>query len=93
MFASLPRWSVLGVSLVGAIEIMIEQTTNQRFKEIIQKVGDDVRKVSQLSAALAGFPDVFPILMVHMIEAGEIAAVCWRQYYIVWQSSTRRIIA
>jgi len=60
-----------GVSLVGAIEIMIEQTTNQRFKEIIQKVGDDVRKGLQLSAALAGFPDVFPILMVHMIEAGE----------------------
>ena len=52
-----------GVSLVGAIEIMIEQTTNQRFKEIIQKVGDDVRKGLQLSAALAGFPDVFPILM------------------------------
>ena len=37
-----------GVSLVGAIEIMIEQTTNQRFKEIIQKVGDDVRKGLQL---------------------------------------------
>ncbi|MHC1714064.1 MAG: type II secretion system F family protein [Acidaminococcaceae bacterium] len=69
--ASLPRWSVPVLLLVGAIEIMIEQTTNQRFKEIIQKVGDDVRKGLQLSAALAGFPDVFPILMVHMIEAGE----------------------
>ena len=60
-----------GVSLVGAIEIMVEQTTNQRFKAIIQKVGDEVRKGSQLSAALATYPEVFPILMVHMIEAGE----------------------
>ena len=64
-----------GVSLVGALEIMIEQTTNLRFKDIIQKVGDDVRKGAQLSGALAGYPDVFPILMIHMIEAGEAGGV------------------
>lgn len=60
-----------GVSLIGALEIMGEQTTNQRFKEIIKKVGDDVKKGSPLSAALAEVPEVFPVLMIHMIEAGE----------------------
>jgi len=60
-----------GVSLIGALEIMAEQTTNKRFREIIVKLSEEVRKGAPLSVALAGYPDVFPVLTIHMIEAGE----------------------
>ena len=59
------------VSLIGAMEILVAQTTNIKFKGIIQKVAEDVRTGSPLSAAMAVYPAVFPELMIHMIEAGE----------------------
>lgn len=59
------------VSLIGAMEILVEQTTNNKLKGIIQKVAEDVRTGSPLSVAMAVYPTVFPELMIHMIEAGE----------------------
>jgi type IV pilus assembly protein PilC len=61
-----------GLSLLRALTILGEQTSNRRLGEIIVQVRAEVEKGTSLSAALARHPKVFNRLYVSMVRAGEI---------------------
>ena len=61
-----------GLSLLRALTILGEQTSNRRLGEVIIQVRAEVEKGTSLSAALARHPKVFNRLYVSMVRAGEI---------------------
>ncbi len=60
-----------GIPLLEALEILAEQVENQGFSRVISRCVEKVRAGSDLSAALADHPGVFPDVYVSMIRAGE----------------------
>lgn len=62
-----------GVTIVNCLDILKQQVEHKRFKKIITDLYEDVQKGFTFSEALGQHPDVFPPLMVHMVEAGEIS--------------------
>ena len=60
-----------GIPLLECLEIMTEQTENAGFGAVLQEVVQSVRSGSDLSAALAAHPRVFPRIYVNMVQAGE----------------------
>lgn len=61
-----------GLSLMRALNILAEQTTNKKLAEVLGEVRNAVESGHALSGALAEHPDVFPPLMVNMVRAGEV---------------------
>jgi type IV pilus assembly protein PilC len=61
-----------GLSLLRALTILGEQTSNRRLGEVLTQVRAEVEKGTSLSAALAKHPKVFNRLYVSMVRAGEI---------------------
>jgi type IV pilus assembly protein PilC len=61
-----------GLSLLRALTILGEQTSNRRLGEVITQVRAEVEKGTSLSAALAKHPKIFNRLYVSMVRAGEI---------------------
>jgi len=61
-----------GLSLLRALTILGEQTSNRRLGEVILQVRAEVEQGTSLSAALAKHPKVFNRLYVSMVRAGEI---------------------
>ncbi|MBP2635077.1 MAG: epsF [Firmicutes bacterium] len=64
-----------GVPLVTCLSIIIDQTNNARIKTALQNVYKKVKEGEAFSLALAEHPGVFPVMMVKMVEAGEIGGV------------------
>ncbi len=60
-----------GLTVTIALHTLADQTTNKRFKKIIQQIEIEVEKGDTLSDTLAKYPKVFPELFVNMIRAGE----------------------
>ncbi len=60
-----------GVSLVEALDMLAEQTENKIFAKAIAETSREIQKGENLAAAMARQPDIFPALMVSMVEAGE----------------------
>lgn len=60
-----------GLSVSRALVIMQRQTKNPKLKKILFDIDDSVRKGSSLSMALSKFPNVFPPLMISMVQSGE----------------------
>lgn len=60
-----------GVSLPRALEILIEQTKNKRFKKVISEIKKAVFQGKNFSQALSRYPDIFDELFVNMIKVGE----------------------
>jgi MSHA biogenesis protein MshG len=60
-----------GVPLQNALTVLSEQTTNPKFREIIQQIIDQIQEGKSLSGAMAKFPKTFDTLYVHMVESGE----------------------
>ena len=61
-----------GLSLLRALTILGEQTSNRHLGEVIIQVRAEVEKGTSLSAAMAKHPKVFNRLYVSMVRAGEI---------------------
>ena len=61
-----------GLSLLRALTILGEQTSNRRLGEVILQVRVEVEKGTSLSAAMARHPKVFNRLYISMVRAGEI---------------------
>jgi type IV pilus assembly protein PilC len=61
-----------GLSLLRALTILGEQTSNRRLAEVITLVRAEVEKGASLSGSLAKHPKVFNRLYVSMVRAGEI---------------------
>lgn len=60
-----------GVDIVTSLELLQEQTTNNKFKEIIDQVASDIRGGSSLSMALSKHPKIFSQVYHRAIAAGE----------------------
>lgn len=60
-----------GVPLTRALKTLSEQTNNEKFKEILNKISEDIARGESFSSALSKHPDVFPELFYNMIKIGE----------------------
>ena len=56
-----------------AIEALGDQTKNISFRDKIYKIAKDVREGTQLSKALAQYPNVFGVFYVNMVRSGEVS--------------------
>lgn len=59
-----------GISVMRGLEIVKEQTENQKMKTTLEEVFNDVQKGKNLSGAMAKHT-VFPSMLISMIEVGE----------------------
>jgi type IV pilus assembly protein PilC len=64
-----------GLSLVRTMNILEQQTTNRRLREIIVQIRLDVEAGRPLSDAMAKHPKAFSSLYVNMVKAGETGGV------------------
>jgi MSHA biogenesis protein MshG len=60
-----------GLPLLTGLRSLKEQTSNQRFKEILEEIGLQIEGGNTLFGAMSKYPDVFPLVYVNMIRAGE----------------------
>lgn len=60
-----------GVTIVGCLDILRQQTQNKRLRSVTDELYEGVQKGLTLSQSLKKHPDVFPDLMTQMVEAGE----------------------
>lgn len=64
-----------GISLVVSLQILIDQTQSKKLKETLQAIYQAVQGGETLSQAMSAHDTVFPIVMIAMIEAGELGGV------------------
>lgn len=64
-----------GVSIVQAISVLVEQTEKQRLKNALREVLGEVQTGETFSGALKQHPKIFPVVMISMIEAGELGGI------------------
>jgi type IV pilus assembly protein PilC len=62
-----------GISITRCLQILVKQTTNQKFKIILADVASQVEQGKTLGDALGKFPDVFPDIAVSMVKVGELS--------------------
>jgi type IV pilus assembly protein PilC len=62
-----------GIPLMEALEILHAQTENPRFAIVLDRVVEDIRAGSDLSAAMSKYPTVFSNIYLAMIRAGEVS--------------------
>lgn len=62
-----------GVSLIGCLDLLKKQTENVTLKDALMKTYEDVQKGKTMSESMKAYSKVFPVLLVSMIEAGEVS--------------------
>lgn len=60
-----------GLSISRALEVLIRQAQNEKFKKIIRQVLDDLTKGKTLSESMGQYAGVFPPFYIAMLKAGE----------------------
>lgn len=60
-----------GIPIVQALEIVSETLGNFYFKEAILKAMGEVKKGGKFSKALKPYQNIYPLIMLQMIEVGE----------------------
>lgn len=64
-----------GMPLLPSLSTICEQTTNKKFKVILEDVRQSVQGGESLSDAMAKYPAVFSELFVSMIKVGEAGGI------------------
>ena len=64
-----------GMSILRAFHVLEDQTENEKLKEILSQVRQDVEAGISLSDALERYPDVFNQLYIAMVRTGETAGM------------------
>ncbi|MEX1178147.1 MAG: type II secretion system F family protein [Nitriliruptor sp.] len=64
-----------GLALIRALSILAEQTENDKLREAIVEIREDIQRGQSLSVAIAKHDKVFPKLYVAMVRAGETAGM------------------
>lgn len=64
-----------GLPLLRALEVMIRQERNLRFKACLEQIADQVKSGNSFSDGLTQHPKIFDRLYVNMIRAGEAGGV------------------
>jgi type IV pilus assembly protein PilC len=62
-----------GVPILTSLDILRKQTENARMRQTVGELYEEVQKGNSLSSVMAVHGEVFPELLVNMIEAGEIS--------------------
>jgi type IV pilus assembly protein PilC len=62
-----------GLGIVPCLEILVSQTENKTFKNAIADTFEEVQKGSTLSESLKQHADIFPTILISMVEAGEVS--------------------
>ncbi|EHJ01426.1 Type II secretion system F domain containing protein [Clostridium sp. DL-VIII] len=60
-----------GVPILACLEILSDQVENQKLKETIKAVNEDVEKGEVLSDSMRKHLDVFPELLISLVASGE----------------------
>ena len=61
-----------GIPLNRAIDIQIAQTDNKTMQNALLYASAQIKQGASFSKAMKQFPKVFPVLLVNMVEAGEM---------------------
>ncbi len=64
-----------GLPLVQSLNILAQQTENQKLKDVTRSVVFDVEAGNTLADAFAKHPSAFPALYVNMVAAGEAGGI------------------
>ncbi len=64
-----------GISIVGSLVVLEEQTEDKHLAEVIRQIRSDVEGGALLSQAMSRHPQVFNRLYVAMVETGEAAGI------------------
>lgn len=64
-----------GVPILNSLFLLKEQTKDKSLRHVLAQVAEELQKGNSLSQALGRHPNIFPPLMVNMVEAGEIGGV------------------
>ncbi len=64
-----------GISVVGALVVLEEQTEDTGLRDVIEQLRTDVEAGMLLSQAMAKHPKVFNRLYIAMVETGEAAGI------------------
>lgn len=62
-----------GVQIDNCLTILAEQLTHPQLKQAIAQVGDDVKRGESLADSMAIHNEVFPELLLKMIQSGEMS--------------------
>lgn len=62
-----------GVTIINCLDILRQQTQNKRLRRVIGEIYEDVQKGLTFSEALKNHGNVFPELLINMVEAGEVS--------------------
>lgn len=62
-----------GISLIECLDILRKQTDNSYFRTVIDEMYEDVQKGMALSKSMKKFNDVFPEILINMVESGEVS--------------------
>jgi type IV pilus assembly protein PilC len=64
-----------GISLSSSLTTICEQTTNKKFKLLLEDISRSVQQGASFSQALSKYPQVFSELFISMVEVGETAGM------------------
>jgi type IV pilus assembly protein PilC len=62
-----------GISISRCLQILVKQTHNKKFQDILTDVYNQVQQGKGLSDALGKYPEVFPNIVTSMIKIGELS--------------------
>ncbi len=62
-----------GINLITCLDILRTQLTNRTLREAVADMYEDIQKGLNLSAAMMKHSEVFPSLLISMVEAGEVS--------------------
>jgi type IV pilus assembly protein PilC len=60
-----------GLVLSEAVDILSEQQSKKRFKEVLEEISADLKGGLSFAASLSRYPDIFHALYVNLVKAGE----------------------
>ncbi|NLM27941.1 MAG: type II secretion system F family protein [Clostridiaceae bacterium] len=62
-----------GISIAAALDVLKAQTVNPTLKECLNDIYNNIQKGISLSSVMRSFPDIFPPILISMVEAGEVS--------------------
>jgi type IV pilus assembly protein PilC len=62
-----------GANIANVLDVLRNQTANKKLKRTLNEAHDDVQKGISLSEALGKHKDVFPDLLINMVNTGEVS--------------------
>ena len=62
-----------GIPILSGLDILREQIENPALRERVESLYQEVQKGKSMSQVMAVHRDVFPELLINMVEAGEVS--------------------